>query len=114
MPPRGWRLRIEDILEAIAKIERYAVDLDYESFCEDDKTVDAVCRNLTVIGEAARRVPEGIVQEHPLVPWAEMWDMRNIIVHEYSGVSLEILWQTVREDLPPLAGQLRDLLAAER
>jgi len=72
--------------------------------------VDAVLRNLTVIGEAARHVPDEVVATHPDLPWSEMRDMRNIVVHEYFGVDPAIIWRTIREDLPPLVPQLESLL----
>lgn len=78
MPPRDWRLRIEDILEAIHKTQRYVSGLSFDEFCADDKVVDAVVRNLEVIGEAARHIPPEIESRHPGVPWGEMRGMRNI------------------------------------
>jgi uncharacterized protein with HEPN domain len=68
MPPREWRLRIADILDAIAAIQSYTQEMDYEMFIQDRRTVDAVLRNLTVIGEAATYVPDDIVARHPEIP----------------------------------------------
>jgi len=107
---REWKLRLEDILEAIATIDRYATGMDYEAFRADSKTVDAVVRNLEIIGEAARHVPDAIRKRYSDVPWARMRDMRNVLIHEYSGVSVSIVWQTVRDDLPPLVPLLRRIL----
>lgn len=114
MPPRGWQLRIEDILEAIGKIQRYIRGMDYEKFSEDEKSVDAVIRNFTVIGEAARRISDDYTEAHPDLPWEEMRGIRNIVVHEYFGVSLPILWETATRDLPPLVPQLEKLLQREK
>jgi uncharacterized protein with HEPN domain len=83
-PPRDWRLGIEDILEAAGRIDRYVVGKDLAAFTSDDLTI----------------------------PWAEMRAMRNIVVHEYFGVTNETLWKTAREDLPAIVEPLRDLLAA--
>ncbi len=110
MPPREWRLRVEDILECIAKIERYTAGMTLESFEADEMKVDAVMRNFTVIGEAARHVPAEIEARHPDVPWAEMRGMRNVIVHEYSSVNVSVVWQTLQQRLPPLAPRLRRVL----
>lgn len=82
MPHRNWKLRIEDILDAAKKIVAHTGDLDLESFSADEWTVDAVLRNFTVIGEAARSIPDDIIAAHPDIPWTEIRDMRNIIVHE--------------------------------
>lgn len=108
---RGAELRIGDILEAIARVEQYVEGMTFERFAADKKTVDAVIRNLTVIGEASAHVPAEWCGRAPEIPWQEMRGMRNIVVHEPFGVSLEILWETVRNDLPPLAEPLRVLLA---
>ena len=71
MPPRDWTLRIRDILEAVEKIQRYTDGMEYSSFSQDDLTVDAVLRNFSVIGEAARHLPESVAEVHPQIPWAE-------------------------------------------
>ena len=113
MPPRHWKLRIEDILVAIERIQRYTDGMDLSSFSRDDRTVDAVVRNITVIGEAAGAVPEDVRRKYPELPWEEMRGIRNVIVHEYFGVSLPILWQTVTADLPPLIPLLKQILSSE-
>ncbi|MEK6755715.1 MAG: DUF86 domain-containing protein [Bacteroidota bacterium] len=113
MPPRDWRLRIEDILEAIHKTQRYVSGLSFDEFCADDKVVDAVVRNLEVIGEAARHIPSEIESRNPDVPWGEMRGMRNILVHEYFGVNLTILWHTVKQNLPPVIGKLDKIIASK-
>ena len=112
VPPRQWAFRIADILEAIAKIEKYTRGMDLASFAADDKTVDAVVRNLVVVGEAARHIPAEIEQAHPEVPWNEMRGIRNVVVHEYFGVSVPILWETVARDLRPLVEPLRRIIAS--
>jgi len=110
MPSRQWRLRIEDILEAISNIAQYTSGMDFETFQADQKTVDAVVRNLEIIGEAARNVPPPVRAYHPAVPWERMVAIRNVLIHEYSGVSVPIVWRTIKEDLPPLASMLREVL----
>jgi uncharacterized protein with HEPN domain len=112
VPPREWRLRIEDILEAIERVQRYTAGLDLASFLADEKTVDAISFCFGVIGEAARHVPDDVVAAHPDLPWPEMRAMRNVVVHEYFGVTGETLWKTACEDLPPLVQRLRALLEA--
>ncbi len=110
MPPRDWRMRITDILEAIAKIEIYTQGMDFEQFASDDKTIDAVVRNITVIGEAARALPAQIVDSHPELPWQDMRDMRNAVVHVYFGIDKRILWDTVQADLQPLIPLLKAMV----
>lgn len=108
--PRNWKLRLEDILGCIARIEHYTSGFTFESFQADQKTIDAVVRNVEVIGEAARHVPDDVVQRYPDVPWAKMRAMRNRLIHDYAEVSVPILWQTIQGDLPPLVPLLRAIL----
>jgi uncharacterized protein with HEPN domain len=110
VPRREWRLRIEDMLSSIGKIERYTEGMTFEEFQQDDKTVDAVIRNFQIIGEAARHVPEEIVTGYPVLPWAPMRGMRNIVIHEYGSVRLATIWNTLQHDLPPLVPHLRRIL----
>jgi uncharacterized protein with HEPN domain len=111
MPPRDWRLRITDILDAVASIQEYTRGMDYEAFIHDRRTVDAVLRNLTVIGEAAAYVPDDIAALYSEVPWRDMRDMRNVVVHAYFGVNQRIVWDTIQLNLPPLVPLLRRLLS---
>jgi uncharacterized protein with HEPN domain len=108
--PRNWKIRISDILQCIAKIKRYTKGYTFDDFQEDEKTVDSVLRNLEIIGEAARQVPSDVKAQHPEIPWAEMLAIRNIVIHEYHGVNIRIIWQTVKEDLPPLVSPLKRIL----
>lgn len=92
-----------DILACIEKIQGYTAGMTFEQFRNDSKTVDAVIRNFEVIGEAAGYIPESIQERYPELAWLEMRGMRNIMIHEYFGISLHIIWRTVVHDLPPLA-----------
>ena len=114
MPRRDWRLFINDIVESILRIERYCQEMTYESFATDERTVDAVVRNITVIGEATRNIPAEVVARHSEIPWNEMRNMRNVVMHGYFGVSTRIVWETVANDLPPLVHLLKALLDAEQ
>ena len=106
MPFRSWQFRIDDIIEAIDKVERYTLGIDFATWQKDEKTVDAVIRNLEVIGEAASHLPIEIQEQYKDVPWGMMTGIRNILAHEYFGVDLEIVWKTVKEDLPNLKKRL--------
>jgi uncharacterized protein with HEPN domain len=109
MPRRDWHERRDDILDAIERIHRYTARMDFENFTADTKTLGAVIRNLTVIGEASRHIPADVQESAPQIPWANRRGIRNVVVHEYFGVSLPILWETVQNDLPPLVEPLRTL-----
>ena len=106
-------MRITDILQCIAKIQRFTKGYSFDDFQGDDKTIDSVLRNLEIIGEAVRHVPAEIRAQYPELPWAEMLTMRNIVIHEYHGVNLSIIWQTVKEDLPALVSPLKRMLQEE-
>ena len=109
---RKWALRVEHILDAIAKIQLYTSGLDEQSFAANSLVVDAVVRNLQVIGEAARQVPQDVQVQFPDVPWKLMMGTRHVIVHGYDVVRLDIIWQTVQVDLPPLVPRLLEVLDA--
>ncbi len=102
MPYRNWEFRIDDILEAIDKIERYTYGIGFKEWQKDDKTVDAVVRNIEVIGEAASHLPIEIQEQYQNIPWNMMKGIRNVLAHEYFGIDLKIVWKTVKNDLPVL------------
>jgi uncharacterized protein with HEPN domain len=110
LPPREWRLRVEDILEAIARIERYTQGLTFEQFQADQKTVDAVIRNLEVVGEAVRHLAGQRASLPTGIPWADIAGMRNVLIHAYFGVDSKIIWHTIVEDLPMLRVQVQKVL----
>jgi uncharacterized protein with HEPN domain len=110
MPSRDWKLRIEDILEAIDDVGRFTQDMSFETFSADKKTVTAVLYSVAVIGEAARLVPSEVQGQHPEIPWREMGDIRNVVIHEYFGVDLDILWDAVHQELPPLVIPLKKMI----
>lgn len=112
-PERNWKMRVEDILGSIEKINAYTIGMDFEQFRTSDKTADAVIRNLEIIGEAAGHIPIEIQAKYPDLSWLEMRGMRNIVAHEYFGVSLQIVWHAINVDLPPLYKGLSHLLSSE-
>ncbi|MFA4964374.1 MAG: HepT-like ribonuclease domain-containing protein [Thermoleophilia bacterium] len=92
-------------------IDSYTAGLTREQLFGDRLRLDAVIKNLTVIGEAAGRVPTGVTEASPQIPWSRMRGMRNIVVHEHFGIDEKVLWGTVTDDLKPLAPLLTALLA---
>ena len=112
MSKRDPKLYLTDILSSIEKIASYIKAISFEKFEEDEKTLDAVVRNLEIIGEAAKYISqdEDFIDKNPHIPWREMVSMRNKVLHEYFGVDIDILWKTVTEDLPKLKAQIKNLL----
>jgi uncharacterized protein with HEPN domain len=100
MSRRAAPLLIEDIWEAIEKIERYVSGLEHDAFIRDEKTVDSVVRNLEIIGEAANRIPENIRAQYSDIEWRKIIGLRNRIVHDYFSIDVEIVWEIVQRDLP--------------
>jgi uncharacterized protein with HEPN domain len=110
VPPRSWRIRIDDIVAAIDAILQYTAGMDRAGFAADRRTVDAVVRNLIIIGEAAGHVPDDVVAANTQIPWGRMRGLRNLAVHEYFGVDTDVLWDTVTGNLPRVLPDLRRLL----
>ena len=111
--PRRWRFRLRHIVEAVEKIQSYVNGMTLEDFLADTRTSDAILRNLEIVGEAARLVPEDITSRHHRVPWAGMRALRNVVAHEYNRVDLRIIWETIHKDLPPVVPLLREVLSEE-
>jgi uncharacterized protein with HEPN domain len=97
--------------DAIAKIDRYLAGVDYETFTGNDMMIDAVVRELEIIGEAARNLSAPFIEKHADIPWSRIRRMRNILIHEYFGVSLKVVWDTARSNLPQLKTFIEIILA---
>lgn len=107
MSKRNPQLLLEDMLLSMEKISTYIGTMDKDAFLKDALTVDAVVRNLEIIGEAASRIPDDFKGTHPEIPWRKVVGLRNRVVHEYFGVDLEIVWSVISNDLPPLKAGVR-------
>ena len=93
MSKREPKLLISDMLESCNKILQYTENMDFEAFCNDSKTIDAVIRNFEIIGEAANRLPEDFKDEHISIDWHRIRGFRNRIVHDYIGIDFGIVWE---------------------
>ena len=110
MSERSTQLLLEDMQESLQKIFKFTDGLTRDAFMGDELVIDAVLRNFEVIGEAASQLPDEFVNEHPGVEWHKMIGMRNRLIHGYFGVSTAIVWETIRQHLPVLRDQLKDLI----
>lgn len=97
---------VQDIIDACNRIHKFVEGFDYKKFTEDDKTVSAVLRELIVIAEASRRTTESFRKQHSQIPWEKIFGMRNKLVHDYMGVQLPIVWETITLDIPELKKSL--------
>jgi uncharacterized protein with HEPN domain len=104
---------VRDMLEAAQKAEKFVLGVDVEAFVVNDEKVFAVIRALEIIGEAARKVPEAVRGRYTEVPWRDIAGMRDKLVHDYFGVDVRRVWETVQSDLPALRAGLLRVLADE-
>jgi len=113
MSKRDWKLFVMDILECIGKIENYISGISYEDFAKDEKTKDAVLRNLEIIGEAANQIPKAIQKKYKEVPWPDIIGMRHRLIHGYFVVDYDIVWEIISKELPDLKEKIKRILEAE-
>lgn len=100
---------IDDMLDAILKIEKFLSDFDFETFSKDDKTQYAVIRALEIIGEASKKIPNNIKISYSDVPWREISGMRDKLIHDYFGVDIDVVWKTAVEDIPSVLHSLNQI-----
>ena len=101
---------IEDIIKAMDDAIKFVEDMSYDEFEKDMKTVYATIRALEIIGEAIKSIPKDVREVYPQIPWKKMAGMRNKVIHEYFGVRLERVWETIKRDIPQLKPLFEDML----
>ena len=104
---------LRDILEAIASIEDYVENPNFDDFRNEKMRVDAVTRNFTILGEAVSQLPTEITERYSEVPWIEVKNFRNVIVHKYHILDLDIVWDIIENKLDSLKGQIGNILKEE-
>ena len=103
---REYLFFLQDMRHACEKIVRYTQGFTREKFQQDEKTFDAVMRDLEIIGEAAKHIPESVRQQYSQISWRKIAGLRDIVIHEYFGIDLEIVWDIVVREVPILLKQL--------
>ncbi len=111
---RDYKLYLEDIRDAIKKIEKYTRGVSMRKFIKNNLIIDAVIRNLQIIGEAARKIPDSEKGRIPEIEWRRLAGLRNILVHEYFGVDNDILWDVVAHKIPELKRQVGTVLRKKK
>jgi uncharacterized protein with HEPN domain len=110
---RSWLLFLRDIAEAAEKVVRYTEGMDLTSFVKNEMAYDAVLRNLEVVGEASKNIPDEVRTRFPEVPWREMAGLRDVLAHAYFGLDEAVLWDIVRNKIPPLLSRVDHILRQE-
>ena len=101
---------LNHILESIESIEKYSKGVSEKDFLKSQEKQDAIIRRLEIIGEAVKNLPEDFKEKYSDIPWNKAMGTRNIIVHDYMGLDLEVIWDTVTKSLPGFKQQIKELL----
>ncbi len=107
---RDYKLFLRDTIEAMESIEDFLGDMTLNEFKKDDKTSSAIIRKFEIIGEATRNLPENLKNNHTEIPWKGMSGMRDRLIHAYFGIDYELVWQTIKKDIPELKPRLTKIL----
>ncbi|NJR66522.1 MAG: DUF86 domain-containing protein [Leptolyngbyaceae cyanobacterium CRU_2_3] len=102
---------LQDMVNYAEDARNFVADMDFASFEQDKRTSYAVVRAVEVIGEAAKNIPQSLKDQHPHIPWRSIAGMRDKVIHQYFGVNLQVLWDTVQQDIPPLKAAIAQVLA---
>jgi uncharacterized protein with HEPN domain len=111
---RDWTFFLEDIQESCSRVLRYTQGMAFEQFRADDKTYDAVVRNLEIIGEAVKGLPDAVRAMMPDIEWNKATGLRNIVAHAYFGINNEILWDVVQNKIPPMKAAVDGFMEKHR
>jgi len=113
MPKRDYKLFITDIRDCANRILDYTRGKSFEEFIKNQMLIDAVVRNLEIIGEATKNLPDKIKQKYPQIEWRKIAGLRDIVIHGYFGIDNEILWDIIQNKIPDLAIKIQEVLKWE-
>ena len=100
---------IEHILESIRDIESFSLDVSKEELSKNREKLNAIVRSIEIIGEAAKNIPSSLKKEYPKVAWKEIVGARDVLIHHYFGIDLDILWEIIKKDIPLLKKQILEI-----
>lgn len=103
---RDIRVYLEDVLESIEKIEEYIKPITENDFYKNTQVQDAILRRLEIVGEAVKNVPQEVRDKYPEIPWKRIAGIRDVLIHQYFGVSLERTWKVIKEDIIDLKNKI--------
>ena len=112
MPERDWTLFLKDIQTHAKRIHAYTENLSMHEFFKDNKSYDAVMRNIQIIGDAIKHLPVEVRKEYKTVDWKKAAGLRDIVVHEYFGVNRDIIWDVIKNKIPELETEVKKILKA--
>ena len=101
---------LKHILDSIQRIEDYTLDTDYDEFMESSLIQAATIREIEIIGEATKNLETSFKAKHRAIPWKKMSGMRDKLIHEYFGVDLDAVWDTIKIDIPPLKDKMDEII----
>ncbi len=107
---RDWFFRVHDMLKSIEQIENIVEQTTLEEFMKNFMFSNSVIRDLEIIGEASKHIPQEVASLYNHVPWQDIKDMRNVLIHEYFGVNLKVVWDTATLDIPSMKSVLFEIL----
>ncbi len=107
---REYKIYLKDILEAINKIEKYINNLSFGDFAKNELIQDGVIRNLEIIGEAVKNIPDDVKKSNPEIEWRKIAGLRDILIHAYFGIDVNIIWDIVKNKIPALKGKISEMI----
>lgn len=107
------KLILEDLISFCSKLERYIKDMEKKEFQKNELVIDAVLRNLELIGEASKRLSDDFKNRNPQLPWKKIIGLRNIVIHAYSDVDIDIIWDIIKKNIPETKDIIKEIYEKE-